>query len=337
MKASLILRIFGLSAALTFAGVASAQIQIVTGAGGSFPKPVYLRWAADYAKISNVQVNYQSVGSGAGIKQIEAKSVDFGATDIPLSNEDLNTFGLVQFPTVIGGIVPVINIPDIKPDQLKLNGTVLADIYLGKITKWDDKAIADLNPGTKLPDDLIVVVRRADPSGTSFGFTSYLSAVSPEWKETVGADKAPNWPTGLGGKGNEGIAAFVSRVPSSIGYVEYAYAKQTNLVYVQLQNANGKFVRPNIETFKAAASGADWTKSLFPSLINQPGDNVWPIASTTFILLYAKQDNHEQGEAVKKFFEWAYKNGDKAAEELDYVSLPDSVKNKVAKVLDTIK
>lgn len=335
MKASLNFRILGLSAALAFAGVASAQN--VTGAGASFPAPLYAKWASDYAKATGVQINYQSVGSGAGLKQIEAKTVDFGASDAPLKDEQLAEKGLVQFPTVMGGVVPVVNIKGIQPGQLKLTGAILADIYLGKITKWNDPAIVAINKDLKLEDELIAVVRRADGSGTSFLFTNYLSKVSPEWKDKVGEGTAVNWPTGAGGKGNEGVAAFVSRLPASIGYVEYAYVKQNKMTYAVLQNAAGQFVSPDIDAFKAAAAGAQWDKSFYQVLTNQAGAKSWPITGATFILMHVKQDKPAQGEAVKKFFDWAYKNGDKTAEGLDYVPMPDSVTTQVGKLLSTVK
>lgn len=335
MKACLNFRILGLSAALAFAGIASAQN--VTGAGASFPAPLYAKWASDYAKATGVQINYQSVGSGAGLKQIEAKTVDFGASDAPLKDEQLAEKGLVQFPTVMGGVVPVVNIKGIQPGQLKLTGAILADIYLGKITKWNDPAIVAINKDLKLEDELIAVVRRADGSGTSFLFTNYLSKVSTEWKDKVGEGTAVNWPTGAGGKGNEGVAAFVSRLPSSIGYVEYAYVKQNKMTYAVLQNAAGQFVSPDIDAFKAAAAGAQWDKSFYQVLTNQAGAKSWPITGATFILMHAKQDKPAQGEAVKKFFEWAYKNGDGTAEGLDYVTMPASVKTQVGKLLSTVK
>ncbi|MCB2035991.1 MAG: phosphate ABC transporter substrate-binding protein PstS [Ottowia sp.] len=319
--------VLGGIAALGLLGAAGqAMAQNVTGAGASFPAPLYAKWAADYAKATGAKVNYQSVGSGAGIKQIEAKTVDFGASDMPLKDEDLAKNGLVQFPTVVGGTIPVVNIAGIKPGELKLTGTVIADIYLGKITKWNDAAITALNPGVKLPDAQIAPVRRADGSGTTFGFTNYLSQVSPEWKAKVGEGTAVNWPTGAGGKGNEGVAAFVGRLPNSIGYVEYAYVKQNKMTYAQMQNAAGKFVSPSDASFKAAAAGADWAKSFHQILGNKPGDQSWPITSATFILMHKAQDKPEQGKEVLKFFSWAYANGDKAADDLDYVPMPDSVK-----------
>ena len=311
--------------------------QEATGAGASFPAPLYSKWAADYNKATGVKINYQSVGSGAGLKQIEAKTVDFGASDAPLKDEDLKAKGLVQFPTVIGGIVPVINVAGIKPGELKLSGQVLGDIYLGKITKWNDPAIAALNAGLALPDATIAPVRRADGSGTTFGFTNYLSKVNPEWKSKVGEGTAVNWPTGAGGKGNEGVAAFVGRLPNSIGYVEYAYVKQNKMNYAKLQNAAGNFVSPDDDNFKAAAAGAEWEKSFYQILTNQPGKDAWPITSATFILMNKTQDKPVQAATSLKFFEWAYKGGDKTASDLDYVAMPESVKGVIMKSWDSIK
>ena len=307
-------------------GQALAQ-QEATGAGASFPAPLYSKWAADYNKATGVKINYQSVGSSAGIKQIDAKTVDFGASDEPLKDDELAKKGLVQFPTVIGGIVPVVNIKGIAPGQLKLSGTVLGDIYLGKITKWNDAAIVGLNPGVTLPDATIAPVRRADGSGTTFGFTNYLSKVNAEWKEKVGEGKAVNWPTGAGGKGNEGVAAFVGRLPNSIGYVEYAYVKQNKMTYTLLQAADGSYVSPDDSSFKAAAAGADWSKSFYQILTNQSAKGAWPITSATFILMHKVQDKPAQAAAALKFFEWAYKSGDKTAADLDYVPMPDAVKS----------
>ncbi len=311
--------------------------QEATGAGASFPAPLYSKWAADYNKATGVKINYQSVGSGAGLKQIEARTVDFGASDAPLKDEDLKAKGLVQFPTVIGGIVPVINVQGIKPGELKLNGQVLGDIYLGKITKWNDPAIAALNPGLALPDAAIAPVRRADGSGTTFGFTNYLSKVNAEWKAKVGEGTAVNWPTGAGGKGNEGVAAFVGRLPNSIGYVEYAYVKQNKMNYAMLQNAAGNFVSPDDGNFKAAAAGAEWHKSFYQILTNQPGKDAWPITSATFILMNKTQEKPAQAAASLKFFEWAYQQGDKTAADLDYVPMPDSVKKIIYKSWSDIK
>ena len=301
----------------------AAQAVEVTGAGASFPAPLYAKWADAYQKQANVRVNYQSIGSGGGIKQITAKTVDFGASDMPLKPEQLDKDGLVQFPAAIGGVVPVVNLPDVKPGQLKLTGQVLADIYLGKVTKWSDKEIAELNPGVKLPDQDIGVVRRADGSGTTFIFTNYLSKVNAEWKQKVGEGTAVQWPAGLGGKGNEGVSAFVQRLPGSIGYVEYAYAKQNKLTFTQLKNAAGNYVSPDDVTFKAAAAGADWKKSAFAEILTeQAGKDAWPITGATFILMHKVEDKPAQAAEVLKFFDWAYKNGGKSAEELDYVALP---------------
>ncbi|MBX3587688.1 MAG: phosphate ABC transporter substrate-binding protein PstS [Ramlibacter sp.] len=325
------------AATMSYAGIAGAQSKEVTGAGASFPAPLYSKWAADYNKATGVRINYQSVGSGAGIKQIDAKTVDFGASDMPLKDEDLTSKGLMQFPTVIGGVIPVVNIKGIAPGQLKLNGQVLGDIYLGKITKWNDPAIKALNGSLALPDAAIAPVRRADGSGTSFIFTNYLSKVNKEWSEKVGVGTAVNWPVGAGGKGNEGVAAFVGRLPNSIGYLEYAYVKQNKLTYAQLQNAEGNFVSPDDKAFKAAAAGADWAKSFYQILTNQPGKDSWPITGATFILMHKTQDKPAQATASLKFFEWAYKNGDKTADDLDYVPMPDVVKAQIAKAWDGIK
>lgn len=322
--------------ALSAAGMAQAN-QEATGAGASFPAPLYSKWAADYHKATGVKINYQSVGSSAGVKQIEAKTVDFGASDEPLKDDELTKKGLVQFPTVIGGIVPVVNIKGVAPGQLKLSGQVLGDIYLGKITKWNDAAITALNPGVALPDATIAPVRRADGSGTTFGFTNYLSKVNAEWKEKVGEGKAVNWPTGAGGKGNEGVAAFVGRLPNSIGYVEYAYVKQNKMTFTQLQNKDGVYVSPDDETFKAAAAGADWAKSFYQILTNQSGKNAWPITSATFILMHKSQDKPAQAATSLKFFEWTFKQGDKTAADLDYVPMPDAVKTVIYKSWSNIK
>ncbi len=320
-------------AALAFAATASAQD--VTGAGASFPAPLYSKWAADYNKATGVKINYQSVGSGAGIRQIDAKTVDFGASDAPLKDEDLAKKGQIQFPTVIGGVVPVVNIRGIAPGQLRLNGQVLGDIYLGKITNWNDAAIKALNPNVNLPDAAIAPVRRADGSGTTFIFTNYLSKVNAEWKTKVGEGTAVNWPTGAGGKGNEGVAAFVGRLPNSIGYVEYAYVKQNKMTFAQMQNAAGQFVSPDDTAFKAAAAGADWTKSFYQILTNQPGAQSWPITGATFILMHKVQDKPAQAAAALKFFDWAYKNGDATADSLDYVPMPASVKAQIEKLWQT--
>jgi phosphate transport system substrate-binding protein len=322
---------------LAFAGITfslacgAALAEDVTGAGASFPAPLYAKWADAYNKASGGRVNYQSVGSGAGIKQIKGKTVDFGASDMPLVDADLAKDGLVQFPTVIGGVVPVVNIAGVAPGQLKLTGAVLGDIYLGKIAKWNDAAITGLNPGVSLPGAAIAVVRRADGSGTTFLFTSYLSKVNPEWKAKVGEGTAVDWPKSAGGKGNEGVASFVQRLPNSIGYVEYAYAKQNKMSYALVKNKAGNFVSPNDSTFKAAAANAEWTKSFYQVLTDQPGKDSWPITGATFILMHKAQDKPANASAALKFFDWAYSNGDKMADDLDYVPLPASVKDLVHK------
>jgi phosphate transport system substrate-binding protein len=316
---------------------AAAHAQDVTGAGASFPAPVYAKWADAYNKATGARINYQSVGSGAGIKQIKAKTVDFGASDMPLKDEDLAADGMIQFPTVIGGVVPVVNIKGINPGQIKLTGQVLGDIYLGKVTKWNDKEITALNAGVPLPDAEIAVVRRADGSGTSFIFTNYLSKVNAEWKSKVGEGTAVNWPAGAGGKGNEGVSSYVQRLPNSIGYVEYAYAKQNKMSYVLLKNKDGNYVAPDDLTFKAAAAGASWDKSFFQVLTEQPGKEAWPLTGATFILMHKAQAKPEQATAALKFFDWAYGSGDKMAGELEYVSLPDSVKALVRKQWSEVK
>jgi len=322
-------------AALAVATVSYAQN--VTGAGASFPAPIYSKWADSYNKATKVQVNYQSVGSGAGIKQIIAKTVDFGASDMPLTDEQLAKDGLMQFPTVIGGVVPVVNIKGITPGQLRMTGLLLGDIYLGKITKWNDPAIKAINKDVPLPDTQIAVVRRADGSGTTFLFTNYLSKVNPDWKSRVGEGTAVNWPTGTGGKGNEGVSAFVQRLDNSIGYVEYAYAKQNKMSHILIGNKEGKFVAPDDDAFKAAAVGADWTKSFYQVLTEQPGEASWPITGATFILMHKVQDKPAQASGSLKFFNWAYESGDKTATELDYVPMPASVKDLVRKQWALIK
>lgn len=312
--------------AMLFGGAASAETTI-NGAGATFPYPIYAKWADAYRNKTGVGMNYQSIGSGGGIKQITAKTVDFGASDAPLSVEKLNELGLIQFPAVMGGVVPVVNIGGIKPGELKLTGQLLADIYLGKITKWDDAAIKQLNPGVKLPDKKITVVHRSDGSGTTFIFTHYLAKVSPEWQQKVGNNTSVNWPAGVGGKGNEGVASYVQRIRGAIGYVEYAYALQNKMPHAAMQNAAGKFVEPSSKTFQAAAANADWlnTPGFNLMLTNQPGADSWPITGATFILVYKKQEKPEVAREVLKFFDWAYKSGDKMAEELHYVPMPENV------------
>jgi phosphate transport system substrate-binding protein len=335
--ASSFFRVVAVAGAMTLAsGFVAAQD--ITGAGATFPAPLYAKWADAYNKATGQKINYQSVGSGAGLRQIRAKTVDFGASDIPLTDADLAKDGLVQFPTVMGGVVPVVNVRGIQPGQLRLTGQLLGDIYLGKITKWNDPALAALNPGVALPDTTIAPVRRADGSGTTFIFTNYLSKVNPEWKSRVGEGAAVNWPTGAGGKGNEGVAAFVQRLPNSIGYVEYSYAKTNKMSHVQLRNQAGSFVAPDDSTFKAAAAGASWDKSFFQILTEQPGAQAWPITGATFIVMQAKQDNPAKAGSALRFFDWAFTNGDKMATELEYVSLPESVEGLVrrewAKIVD---
>jgi phosphate transport system substrate-binding protein len=337
MNTSFKIAMTSLAGAVAFSFAGASLAQDVTGAGASFPAPLYAKWASDYNKATGVKINYQSVGSGAGLKQIEAKTVDFGASDAPLTDDELKAKGLMQFPTVIGGVVPVVNIQGIKPGELKLSGAVLGDIFLGKITKWNDPAIKALNGSLALPDAAIAPVRRADGSGTSFAFTNYLSQVNPEWKSKVGEGTAVNWPTGAGGKGNEGVAAFVGRLPNSIGYVEYAYVKQNKMTYAQLQNSAGTFVTPDDSAFKAAAAGADWAKSFYQILNNKPGKDAWPITTATFILMHNVQDKPEKAAATLKFFSWVYKDGDKTAEDLDYVPMPAAVKAIIEKSWANIK
>jgi len=308
-----------------------AVAQEITGAGATFPAPLYSKWAADYNKATNIKINYQSVGSGAGLRQIEAKTVDFGASDMPQTDDVLAKKGQMQFPAVIGGTVPVINVKGIAPGQLKLDGQVLGDIFLGKITKWNDPAIKALNPALPLPDATISPVRRADGSGTTFNFTNYLSRVNPEWKTKVGEGTAVNWPVGAGGKGNEGVAAFVNRLPNSIGYVEYSYVKQNKMTYALLKNRDGVFVAPDETSFAAAAAGADWNKTFYQLITDQPGKNAWPISTATFILMQLKQDKPASATEVFKFFSWAFKNGDKSAAALDYVPMPDNVIGSIEK------
>ena len=328
-----------ISALLAMASLTALPVmaQDVTGAGATFPAPLYAKWADAYNKATGARINYQSVGSGAGIRQIKGKTVDFGASDMPLKDEDLEKDGMLQFPTVIGGVVPVVNIKGITAGRIKLTGTVLADIYLGKITKWNDAAITALNPGVSLPDSTIAPVRRADGSGTSFLFTHYLSQVSADWKAKVGEGTAVNWPTGAGGKGNEGVAAFVQRLPNSIGYVEYAYAKQNRMSHVLLQNKDGVFVAPDDLTFKAAAANAQWAKSFNQVLTQQAGKDSWPITGATFILMHAQSAKPAQSAAALKFFDWAFDKGDAMATDLEYVPLPEPVKALVRKAWTGIK
>jgi phosphate transport system substrate-binding protein len=313
------------------AGLVAASAQAfaadITGAGATFPFPIYSKWADAYKKETGNGLNYQSIGSGAGIKQILAKTVTFGATDAPLKPEVLEKDGLVQWPMVMGAIVPVVNLEGIKPGELVLSGEVLGDIYLGKITKWDDAAMAKLNPKLKLPTDAITVVRRSDGSGTTFNFTDYLSKSNAEWKTKVGSGTAVEWPVGVGAKGNEGVAGNISQTKNAIGYVEYAYAKQNKLTYTAMINKAGKTVQPAVAAFQAAASNADWAKApgYYVILTDQPGEASWPITAATFILMHKEPvDKAASAEAIK-FFKWAFEKGDKMAEELDYIPMPDSV------------
>lgn len=313
--------------AVLFAG-AAAQAADITGAGATFPAPVYTKWASAYKDQSGVGLNYQGIGSGGGIKAIKAKTVDFGASDKPLKQAELDEAGLIQFPTVVGGIVPLINVPGIQAGKLKLTGALLADIFQGKITKWNDAAIAKLNPGLALPNLPITVVHRSDGSGTSFVFTSYLSQVSASWAQAVGANDAVAWPVGVGGKGNDGVAAMTKQTVGAIGYVEYAYAKQNREAYALVQNKDGAYPLPGADSFAAAASQGAWDKQPV-SLLNMPGKGAWPIVSATFILMHKKQTNAAQAAQVLKFFDWAYKFGDQPADALDYVALPAKTKGVV--------
>jgi phosphate transport system substrate-binding protein len=313
-------------------GIAGAAFADITGAGATFPYPVYAKWAEAYKKETGIAINYQSIGSGGGVAQIKNKTVDFGATDMPLKLDDLQQAGLTQFPAIIGGVVPVVNVEGIAAGRLHLTGAVLADIYLGKIKAWDDKAIGALNPGVKLPAEPITVVRRSDGSGTSFVWTDYLSKVSPEWKQKVGAGTAVAWPEGVGGKGNEGVAAYVQRIKGSIGYVEFAYAKHNKMAHALVQNREGTFVEPDNASFQAAAQYADWKAApgFFQILTDQSGKTSWPITSASFILMQASQDKPQNAAQVLKFFDWAFRNGDKLATDLDYVPLPDALTRMIA-------
>ena len=315
-------------AAAALAACAAPALAVdITGAGATFPYPIYAKWADAYRKETGVGLNYQSIGSGGGIKQISAKTVDFGASDMPLKPEELDKSGLVQFPTVIGGDVPVVNIKGVAGEQLRLTGEVLADIYLGKLKRWNEAAIANLNPGVQLPATAISVVHRSDGSGTTFIWTNYLSKVSAEWKSKVGEGTAVNWPTGVGGKGNEGVASYVQRIDGAIGYVEYAYAKQNRMAVVLVKNREGEFIAPSAKTFQAAAAGADWKAApgMYLILTDAPGKGAWPIAGATFILMHKVQEKPENAREVLKFFNWAYDKGDPLAQQLDYVPMPDTV------------
>lgn len=301
----------------------------LTGAGGTFPAPMYAKWADAYFKNTGNRVNYQGIGSSGGIRQVIAKTIDFGGTDIPMSEEDLNRNDLFQFPTLTGGIVVVVNIPGIASGQLILDGETLGDIYLGKIKRWNDPAIVRLNPGLNLPGINIAVVRRSDGAGSTYVFTRYLEKVNSRWKANVGSGATVRWPTGLGGKGNDGVAAFVQRLRGSIGYVEYTYAKPGNMAYTRLVNAEGKAISPNEASFRAAGDGADWSESFSQDLTNQKGDNAWPVTSATFILIPKKPRNIAKGKEILRFFDWAFKNGDNLATELDFAALPDPLVEKI--------
>ena len=317
-----------MGAAAGLAMVTTAYAADITGAGSSFVFPIVSKWAATYKGVSGNGLNYQSIGSGGGIAQIKAKTVTFGATDKPLAAKELNQFGLTQFPVVIGGIVPVVNVPGIKPGQMVLDGQTLAAIFMGKIARWDDPAIKKLNPSLALPGKSISVVHRSDGSGTTFQFSTYLSRISNDWKNNVGADTAIDWPTGIGAKGNEGVAGNVAQISGSIGYVEYAYAKQNHLSHTRMINAAGKTVDPTVETFKAAAAAADWVgaakNDFYVLFLNSPGAESWPSTATTFVLVYKNPPDAAATQNALKFFQWGFEKGDQAALSLDYVPLPDN-------------
>ena len=312
---------------------AAAVAADITGAGATFPYPIYAKWAELYKRETGVGLNYQSIGSSGGIRQINAKTVSFGATDAPAAGEALDRNGQVQFPAIIGCTVPIVNLDGFKPGELRITGPVLAEVFMGVITRWNDAKLVALNPGKALPNQAITVIHRADGSGTTFNWTDYLSAVSPAWEQRVGRGAAVKWPaaSSVGGKGNEGVAANVSRIKGSIGYVEYAYVKKNNLTFMQLQNRSGKFINPDDVTFAAAAAGADWfsVPGMGLSIVNQPGDNTWPVTTASFIIMYKEPADKEQSREVIKFFDWAFKNGKQAALELDYVPLPDVLTNQI--------
>lgn len=320
---------FWLSVMLLISSSLTAQAEPLTinGAGASFPYPLYSQWAHKYNQLTGQKINYQSIGSGGGIAQIKAKTVDFGASDAPLKEEELKESGLIQFPMIIGGVVPVVNLKGIKPGELKLTPQLLSNIFLGKITKWNDQAIKQVNPGLNLPDKAITVVHRADGSGTTWIFTNYLDKVSTEWHEKVGTDKAVSWPVGVGGKGNEGVAAYVQRIDGAIGYVEFAYALENKMTYARLQNKAGKFVEPTIETFQAAAANADWEHAagFYMVLTDQPGEQSWPITGASFILMHCQQKDAQIAKAMLKFFDWCFQSGTKEAKDLHYVPMPENV------------
>jgi len=317
--------------------IAGAQATDISGAGATFPYPIYAKWADTYKKETGNGLNYQSIGSGGGIRQIKAKTVTFGASDMPLEPKDLMQAGLIQFPTVVGGDVPVVNLPGIKPGEIVLDGDTLAKIFLGDIKTWDDPAIKKLNPSVKLPSTAILVVHRSDGSGTTFIWTNYLSKVNADWKANVGANTSVEWPAGIGAKGNEGVANNVVQTQGSIGYVEYAYAVQNKMTFAKVINSDGKAVAPAIQSFQAAAARADWEKSdnYYVILTDQPGPDSWPIAGATFIMMYKAPQDVAAATAALRFFSWAYANGDKMAEDLDYVPLPAAVKSQIKKTWAT--
>ncbi len=321
------------AAAMATAGLGAALAADITGAGASFPYPIYGKWAEAYKKETNVGLNYQSIGSSGGIRQIRAKTVAFGATDAPMSGEDLEKDGLVQFPAIIGGTVPVFNLDGFKPGELRVTGPVLADMFLGTISKWNDPKLVALNPGKNLPNQAITVIHRSDGSGTTFNFTDYLTAVSKDWADKVGKGAAVKWPaaSSVGGKGNEGVAANVSRVKGSLGYVEYAYTKKNNIPYLQLQNKEGKYVQPDEKSFMAAAAGVDWfsVPGMGVSMVDPKGADSWPISTASFILMYKQPADKAQSAEVLKFFDWSFKNGKQMAADLDYVALPDALTTEI--------
>ncbi|SDH58343.1 phosphate ABC transporter substrate-binding protein, PhoT family [Paraburkholderia phenazinium] len=323
MNKRFVQRLAGALVAATFA--VAAQAVEITGAGSTFVYPILSKWSSDYNQTSGTKVNYQSIGSGGGIAQIKAATVDFGATDMPMSIEDLKAKEMGQFPSVIGGVVPVVNIEGVTPGKLRFTGPILADIYLGKIRKWSDPAIAQVNPGLKLPDAIITVVHRSDGSGTTFNWVNYLSKVSPDWKSKVGEGTSVAWPTGVGGKGNEGVAAYVNRLKNSIGYVEYAYVLQNKMTYGSVQNRAGNFVEPNAKSFQAAAATADWSKAQDFDLVmtDAAGPDAYPVTATTFIVMYKQPKNAAQSKATIDFFRWALEKGQQQAQSLDYVPLPE--------------
>lgn len=306
---------------------ATADAAGITGAGASFPNPLLARWTVAYKQETGIKVNYRSIGSGGGISQIEAGTVDFGASEMPLEPEELHRAGLVQFPALMGGVIPVVNLSGVTPGEIKLNGKVLADIYLGKITKWNSPEIARLNEGVRLPDKFISVVHRADASGTTFTFCNYLCKVSPEWKRAVGVGVSVCWPTGAGGKGNEGVASYVQNISGAIGYVEYAYVLQNNMTYTLLENRQGRFIKPDLKSFRAAAADTQWenTKDFYTVLTDRPGKDAWPILGVTFILMHKIQPDPKTAERALDFFSWGYRNGGQMADELSYVPMPGSV------------